>query len=154
MDELNDTDLSIQELLEAMGAKDRRETMQKSDQLVLGELTILMDNVDGEKPVVFDDVDCVPTSVGSWRGSYRELAIRYDGGSEPMTVDEFHAILDDADGKTFKGYKGGDFTMSSTTPVWVANRGTSSGFKHREHGVVGVREEDERVVIETGEVPF
>lgn len=56
-------------------------------------------------------------------------------------------------GKYYVGYKGGDFTMGKTTPVWVANYGTSSGFKSTKdkysQGVVDITEKKDQVIINT-----
>jgi hypothetical protein len=72
---------------------------------------------------------------------------------EKPTAADLLASLKLAQGKYFIGYKGGDFTMDKTTPVWVANYGSSSGFKENEHyhsqAAVGVSQRDDRVVIET-----
>ena len=59
------------------------------------------------------------------------------GGSEEFNttlpknpkVSDFLKILKFILGKYFIGYKGGDFTMGKTTPLWVANNGESSGFR-------------------------
>lgn len=78
--------------------------------------------------------------VSSYRGYYSDLAIDY--GSEPMLV---HQVLDDlrgAVGKTFTGYKGGDYTMNQGTYVWVSQHGDNSGV-----GVTGVKEVDGVVII-------
>lgn len=54
--------------------------------------------------------------------------------TEKPTVGEFVAVLKNVLGRYFIGYKGGDFTMGKTTPLWVANYGSSSGFKVGERG--------------------
>lgn len=56
----------------------------------------------------------------SWRGSYDELAM------EPVTnttVGEVLEVAKSAIGKTFEGYKGGDFRMHEFTPVHIAKWG-------------------------------
>lgn len=153
--------MDLQEIMDAMGAKKRQEALEHSPQLTLGELIILLDNVEEpENPLVFDDGDYCPTGVGSWRGSYKEFALRYDSTDDtaPMSVNNFLPVLESAEGGEFRGYKGGDFLMTNTTPVWVANRGDSSGFANYgefidRQGVVGVSQDSSVVVIETDEVP-
>lgn len=57
----------------------------------------------------------------SYRGYYSDLAFELDTGTRPASE-----ILEDCResmGKTFMGYKGGDFTMKEYTPVWVASYG-------------------------------
>lgn len=59
----------------------------------------------------------------SYRGSYDELAF------EPVkntTVGEMLVHARSALGKTFEGYKGGDYTMSEYTPCWIAEYGCTS----------------------------
>ena len=70
-------------------------------------------------------------------------------------VKDFLKILKMSSGKYFVGYKGGDFTMGKPTPIWVANYGTSSGFKSDEKNnkysqvVVDIKELKAKVVIKT-----
>lgn len=80
------------------------------------------------KDVEFDFGWARPVGLHSWRGSYEELAICFDlggyakrGPEQPrMNHKEFLTMLKDAIGKTFEGWKGGDFEMDRDTPVWVA----------------------------------
>ena len=56
----------------------------------------------------------------SYRGHYEELAF------EPVprvTIGEMLACARGALDRTFTGYKGGDFTMYSYTPVWLSQYG-------------------------------
>lgn len=56
-------------------------------------------------------------------------------------------------GKYVVGYKGGDFTMGKTTPVWVASYGSSAGYMTSKDGgymaVVDIKEDKTKVVIVT-----
>jgi len=52
---------------------------------------------------------------------------------ENPTVNDFLKILNLAMGKYFVGYKGGDYTMGKTTPMWVANHGESGGFQRKKN---------------------
>lgn len=58
-------------------------------------------------------------------------------------------------GKVVIGYKGGDFTMGKTTPVWVANYGTSLGFKeskkdeYSNQGIVDILTDGKVIIIKT-----
>lgn len=70
------------------------------------------------------------------------------------TVNDLLRILKLAQGKYFIGYKGGDFTMGKTTPLWVANYGESGGFDYEDESlyntaVVDVTEGKKKVVINT-----
>lgn len=63
--------------------------------------------------------------LGSYRGYYNQLTIYRSNGighgadAPPVTVAELLADARDADGKTFTGYKGGDYTMGLDTAVWA-----------------------------------
>lgn len=180
--------INLQTILDNAVVAKRAEEMLTSPQMTLGELILKLEGTDGGLPIVFDDGEYKPTGLGSWRGSYKELAIRYEDGGSPCydqpgpdcERDEFgdHAyrckcggtkeydtslpdnptvgallkMLRLVQGKYIIGYKGGDFTMGKTTPVWVANYGTSSGFKGGSQGVVDVKEQDDVVAIITKEV--
>lgn len=105
----------------------RANTLANSDQLTLGELILKLEPIvknqkDGEEATVRYDFEYLfPTSIDSWRGSYDELALNFEMQGEEMKVSEFLEMLKDCIGKTFTGYKGGDFMMHKGTPIWVAN---------------------------------
>jgi len=105
----------------------RANTLANSDQLTLGELILKLEPIvnnqkEGEEATVSYDFEYLfPTSINSWRGSYDELALNFETQGEKMKVSEFLKMLKECIGKTFTGYKGGDFTMHKGTPIWVAN---------------------------------
>ena len=105
----------------------RANTLANSDQLTLGELILKLEPIvknqnEGEEATVRYDFEYLfPTSIDSWRGSYDELALNFETQGEEMKVSEFLKMLKECVGKTFTGYKGGDFTMHKGTPIWVAN---------------------------------
>ena len=88
--------------------------------LVLGEV---IDRLKREDPA-----KKLPTGFAhphSYRGYYEELAfeVRRD-----ITVGEVLAAAEFALGKTFQGWKGGDYTMSEYTTCWlVREEGWSGG---------------------------
>lgn len=53
----------------------------------------------------------------SWRGSYSELAFE---PKESATVAECLAAAREADGSTYQGWKGGDYTMHGYSEVYLA----------------------------------
>ena len=105
----------------------RANTLANSDQLTLGELILKLEPIvknqkDGDEATIRYDFEYLfPTSIDSWRGSYDELALNFQTQGEEMKVSEFLKMLKECIGKTFTGYKGGDFTMHKGTPIWVAN---------------------------------
>jgi len=58
----------------------------------------------------------------SWRGIYEELAFE---PAENVTVGEMLASAQEAVGKSFQGWKGGEFTMTRETEVHVSFEGES-----------------------------
>ena len=91
-------------------------------QLTLGEIIerLKVQNIGNKVRFDFDDVS--PVSLESWRGSYADLAIGYEKG-DGWIVSMLLGKCKEAVGKTFEGYKGGDFEMSKKTDVWVSNFG-------------------------------
>lgn len=58
---------------------------------------------------------------GSYRGYYSDFA--FEPGS--TTVEELQAYIEgEVIGKTFTGYKGGDYVMDENTTVWCAGYGS------------------------------
>ena len=140
----------------------RADSLAKSDQLTLGKMILKLDpivqkqkeRIDEGKPeaeVRYDFEYLFPTSIDSWRGSYAELALNFIDSQrganpiEPMKVSEFNQMLKDTIGKTFTGYKGGEFLMSQHTPVWVANYGNSGNT-----AVIDIVDDGYQVIIITG----
>ncbi|GAA0586439.1 hypothetical protein ACFQH5_20415 [Halomonas salifodinae] len=105
--------MSMQELIDAMGEKWRRE--RSESQMTLGEMIEhLSDLPDGAKISTIGEPH-------SYRGYYSDLA--FEGGSGEMSAKDALAMCNEALGKEFTGYKGGEFLMEEDTPVWVASRG-------------------------------
>jgi len=72
----------------------------------------------------------ISSGIESWRGVYDELALDvasdYDKNIKPLILNEFILMLEECNGETYDGYKGGEFTMNLDTKVWVDNYGESS----------------------------
>lgn len=111
----------------------KRITFKEFNQLSLGALIEKLEAVvDKTQEVRFDFEYAFPTRLSSWRGSYAELALGYDlagynaqtdkKAKEP-TVKELIKHLKHAIGSSYTGWKGGDFLMGNSTPLWVANDG-------------------------------
>lgn len=165
--------MNIQQMLDNAVQADRQKELTVSDQLLLGELILKLEAVKDKSKPLFIDTGDRPMGVDSYRGIYRELAIqterkgRYYGdiketteygdiheriyiGKENPTVSEWIEVLKEAIGKTFEGYKGGDFTMSKNTPVWLAEWGDSGfGKEYELIYFVDVQELDDKVEIVT-----
>lgn len=102
-----------------------------------------------DQPTVHFDFEYLfPVSLISWRGSYAELSLTFASGEtkeRPMKASVFLELLREAVGKTYEGYKGGDFTMSKHTPVWVSNYGHSANT-----AVIEIVDDDYQVMLITG----
>lgn len=97
-------------------------------QLTLGELIDKLEAAPKESQIQFDFCHCVTCGVDSYRGFYEQLAIGWapQGSGRWPNVADFLPSLRDAVGKTFTGYKGGEYRMDRGTPVWVSNYGETS----------------------------
>ena len=134
----------------------RRQEFNKSPQLSIGTLIeklseIPIDQKDNPPVIIFDFCRSYPTSIDSWRGIYSELALDHNqnySSKKPMALPDFIEMLKNCDGATFTGYKGGEFTMSLETPIWVDNYGQST-----RTAVVGVMNDGYHVVLLTKYMP-
>lgn len=136
----------IEEIMRAS----REASFSRSGQLSLGELIEQLEKIERSDAIVkYDFGYMFPTSIDSWRGSYEELALDYTESGDELTVLQLLDILRSTIGKEFTGYKGGEFTMFETTPVWVANCGNSG-----QTGVVGVIDDGYQAIILTSYCEF
>jgi hypothetical protein len=116
----------------------------------LGELIAALERKNQDMEVRFEFARMFPTTIKSWRGDYSQLAIGYaDTAKEEVTVGDLLKKLKEADGKTYDGYKGGNYLMSANTFVWVDNWG-----KFTETGILDINEFDGEVFIRTGHVRY
>lgn len=106
--------------------------------MILSDLIEELKGCDPEHNVFVDKCPIMigPKGVDSYRGYYDQLAIDV-GEDSYMTVKDLLELLEKAIGKTFTGYKGGSYTMSEDTPVWLASYGESTGSK-----TTGIRKTD------------
>jgi hypothetical protein len=99
------------------------------EQKTLGELIDLLKQRDPDEKVRYDFGHFCPTTLDSYRGYYDDLALGIDdlAWDEYPTARGLVAELESAIGKTFTGWKGGDYVMDRETPMWAANPGYSHG---------------------------
>lgn len=94
-------------------------------QLTLGKIIKLLELEKPDNECHFDFCGFYPSKLSSWRGVYAHLAFEYKDrqqGKVPIVADVL-LMCRNAIGKTFTGWKGGDFTMDESTPLWVSNSG-------------------------------
>lgn len=75
--------------------------------------------------------------IGSWRGSYIEIAVfTEDEGADweddgieklPTNANELGALLRSLIGKDFTGWKGGNYTIEEYKPLWLTEGAGTSG---------------------------
>lgn len=140
--------MDLQKLFDNSVQGMRNEALKNSPQWTIGELLVAMENVDHTLPVKFSD-GTHPGYLTSWRGSYHEIAFTYETEGTPPTVKKVLKDLGDSVGKTYEGYKGGDFVMGRRTPVWVAEWGDS-----RDTGVVGLEVKNGVCVINIAQCEY
>lgn len=119
------------------------------EQWTLGRLIDALAKRPVDQEVRFDFGYLAPAGLDSYRGYYEDLALSFKdtGRHGEHTSPTVAALLGDlrgAVGKSFTGYKGGEFTMGRDTAMWVANYGESGGT-----AVVGVDERCEYLTIIT-----
>lgn len=149
--------MGMQDYLDKYVKAKRQESFRDSIQITLGDLIKEIKecgtmNDDEDKTVDFDFGTALPTTLDSWRGSYAELALGYKLSGYDNDDDHFTEItakdllenLKSAIDKTFGGWKGGEYRMEESTPVWVANPGSSGNT-----GIIGVIDKGYKIVILT-----
>lgn len=96
--------------------------------LTLGEYIAKLEKLPPAANIELDFGGAVPTRLDSYRGYYSELALGYDGtyGATLPTVKQLLNDAQKANGSTFTGWKGGDYTMRDSTSIFVANPGNTS----------------------------
>lgn len=111
----------IQAIVDHASEKSRLERAES--QMTLGRLIDLLTH-----HLVTDSQGTEVTGFGkemSYRGYYSDLAFEPSG--EVMTAVDLLGVCQDAMGKCYQGYKGGDFYMIANTPLWISPYGYSTG---------------------------
>jgi hypothetical protein len=104
----------LQSYIDRMGARWQQERAET--QLTLGKFIDLLRTLPQDRTIAGIG------SPDSYRGYYDDLAFRPT--SEVRTVaDVLNMLLVECMGRTFCGYKGGDYLMGEHTPLWIAEYG-------------------------------
>lgn len=119
-------------------------------QMTLGQLIDVLERKDPAAHVDYLFGYFSPTFFHSWRGAYEQLALGYahwnDIGYERRpTVKTLLDLALKADGETFTGYKGGDFTMSRDNRLWISRPEEAC-----HSGIVDVIEDGQNLLIVPG----
>ena len=132
--------MDIQKLFDAISASSR--DTRKNYHLTLGGLVDLLSGA-GDMPVVFDKGGS-PTLPHSYRGYYDDLS--FDSTDEKVSASRVLEGARNCIGRTFEGYKGGDYTMSEDTPLWCAPYGRTGP------AIIGGEVKDGSVILHTKQV--
>lgn len=119
---------------------------QYTEPLTIGDFIAKLEQQRQTNRVTFDLGGLEPTTFDSYRGFYDQLALGFDfnhNGSK-ITVEELIKKSKDAQYNTFEGYKGGYYTMSPDTYLWVDNYGC-----YNSTAIVDVTGNDYQTVIVT-----
>lgn len=103
--------MDLQPLMDMLGNSARMK--RAAEQMTLFELIVRLKELDPGTPVALG-------TPMSYRGYYSDLAFSPD---TPRPAADVLADAEKALGRTFIGYKGGEFVMDKVTPVWVAEYG-------------------------------
>lgn len=133
--------MDIHAILDVMSRATR--SARSSYHLTLGKLTAILSNANGTLPVVFDHGGS-PGELHSYRGFYEDLSM--EPREDKRLANELLAECRAAYGKTFVGYKGGDYRMADDTPLWSAHYGRTG------RAIVGAKVGRTKIVLETKEV--
>ncbi len=126
----------------------------------LGDFIQDLEKEDQEAEIKYEDSyeNYLPTVFGSWRGSYSCLALFYEQDAEKKPkVKDILKLAKEALGKEFYGWKGGEFLMDKSTPIYCcAEPGYSSHEKriirvsiNTSWKICGLSRKDEKVLIKT-----
>lgn len=116
--------MSLQALLDAMNDASSQE--RANYHMTLGGLVAALEGFDPDAWVVYDTIEeQSPSAPQSYRGYYSDLSL--PPRADPIKVSDLFELCREAVGRTFKGYKGGDFTMHSKTPLWASPNGVANG---------------------------
>ena len=105
--------MNIQALFDAMTKQMQRERAES--QMTLGKLITVLEAMPKDSMVANL---CDPRS---YRGYYIDLAFDHEKGKRPAV--ELLKECKETVGKVFSGYKGGDYVMDESTPIWIAGYG-------------------------------
>ena len=83
--------------------------------LTLGDLIAILEQEEPGRVIPYGF-----SAPGSYRGYYEDLAFH---PTENVSIGAMLKDAKDSMGKTFSGYKGGDFIMKEYTSVWLAEYG-------------------------------
>jgi len=136
--------MDLQKLVDTMNAAASQE--RANYHMTLGGLIEALSKEDPSAWVIYDTVDeASPSAPESYRGYYCDLS--FPPSSTPITVGLLLNEAEEAIGKEFTGYKGGEFEMHADTPLWASAYGSASGL-----AIMGLKAVGNSVVLLTKQI--
>ena len=132
--------MDMQKIIDLMGETGR--IARSHYHVTLGGLIAELDKLEWDRPVEFVGGGS-PRSPHSYRGYYSDLSFEHGG---EINAKELLAMCRDALGRSFEGYKGGDFVMKEDTPLWAAPYGCCGP------AIIAVTVTPEKVLLTTKEI--
>ena len=119
--------MNFDDLLKQVSEQIRHEC-RAAGQMTLGELKDKLEDLvarDYGYYIVQTSRGTAPGCPMSYRGYYDHVAFQEEPAIDPggVMVWQFLAYVLFAIGRTFEGYKGGEYTMTPDTPAWIAPYG-------------------------------
>lgn len=102
--------------------KERIEKGQKT----LGDLIEALYKAKTGYILLLDGKEVKLKDYGSYRGDYSHLYLEFEEAATKSVADFVAALEYDILGSLFTGWKGGEFRMIETTPIWIAELGCTS----------------------------
>ena len=121
--------MDLQYLVDKFNEQQQKNRSEKM--FTLGDLIDELEKYPRNWEVLIEPFHLVPLSFDSYRGYYHDLCLTYstrkENLGEKMSVGKLLDMCNEANGKEFCGYKGGDFLMNRETPIWVSDYDYSTG---------------------------
>lgn len=109
---------------------DKLKKQRSEEMMTLGKFIKALEKCSRKATVTLEPFGAIPTCFDSYRGYYSDLALGYVfseySPDVEITVEQLLKMAKKCIGKTFTGWKGGDFVMDETTPLWISNLGKCS----------------------------
>lgn len=116
----------------------------KNNGLNLGQFIAALESVEMDKEINFSFCYLTPNIFQSYRGCYEDLCLTYKEPDYETHVRDILLRAREAVGKTFQGYKGGSYTMTNKSALWVSKKDCAS-----DTIVTSLKETSTSVIIET-----
>lgn len=94
--------------------------------MTLGEFIDVLKEIPEGSQIIYKAFGCLPGKLASYRGYYEDLALDVLGPeyNKAIPVSEVLKECEEAIGKVFTGWKGGDYEASRDTLLWASNTGS------------------------------